>query len=65
VAYADGYHRTEDARIVDKLLSRCELISALYARGALSLAEMMHFEYNLRRIFTNRNVGRYFAMIDG
>ena len=61
--YGAGFHRSDEAKAIDKLLSHCELISALYSRGSLSPEEMVHFNYNLKRVYENSNIERYFRDI--
>ena len=58
--YDADFHRSDKARAMDKLLSHCELTSALYSRGCLSPEEMVHFNYNLKRVYENSNIKRYF-----
>ena len=59
-----GFHLSEAASAIDRLLSQCELISALYLRGSLSDHEMVHFNYNLKRGYENPNIKRYVHQID-
>jgi hypothetical protein len=57
--YGADFHLSEEAKAIDKLLSHCELVSALYSRGLLSPEEMIHFSYNLKRVYENPNIQRY------
>ncbi len=65
-----GYYRSGEEKqfnkidAINKLLAQCELISALYLRGAISEDEMTHFEYNLIRTSENPNIQKYFRQID-
>ena len=64
------YHRSEQRGTIhkidaiNKLLAMCEQISALYLRGSLSDDEMFHFNYNLKRVYENQNIKRFFQQID-
>jgi hypothetical protein len=57
-------YKSERHDRINKLLAQCELISALYIRGAISEKEMDHFKYNLIRTYENENIQKYFKQID-
>ena len=62
--YGPEFHHSEEEVEIDKLLHHCDLICALHLRKLISDKEMSYFEYDFRRIYTNREIRSYFEFLD-
>jgi hypothetical protein len=60
---ADIEKNVENEKNVEKVLSHFEMICSLYIRGLLSKEEMLHFDYNLKRLYRCESIRDYLDYI--
>jgi hypothetical protein len=62
--YNKDFHRSENERKLDRLLSYFEKIAALYEIGTITLHDLELVRYDFLRIYQNASVQEYFKTLD-
>jgi len=62
--YNEDFHRSENERKLDRLLSYFEKIAALYEIGTITLHDLELVRYDFLRVYQDASVQKYFKTLD-
>ncbi len=62
--YNEDFHRSENERKLDRLLSYFEKIAALYEIGTITLHDLELVRYDFLRVYQDASVQNYFQTLD-
>ena len=62
--YTSEFHKSDDERKIDLLLTLCDLVCAMYDDRTLTDKEMKYFRYLFKRIHCNSEIKKYLAFLD-
>lgn len=62
--YGKDFHRSENERKLDRLLTYFEKIAALYELGTITLQDLELVRYDFVRVYQNAAVQEYFKTLD-
>ncbi len=61
--YSDSFHRSEDEKPIDRLLTFMDLICYLRKQDLIAESEIRFFEYELTRVWENPQIQKYLEVV--
>jgi hypothetical protein len=62
--YSSDFHKSDDEKRLDRLLSFLDLICNLYEQKIITDHEMESFRYRIRRVYINYNIQSYLVFLE-
>ncbi|HSY74821.1 MAG TPA: hypothetical protein VK810_05070 [Dongiaceae bacterium] len=62
--YKPSFHRSDEEKHLDKLLSYFEMIATLYDMGVVSRSDLELIKYQFVRVYENAEIQKYFQFLD-
>jgi hypothetical protein len=61
--YDDDFHRSEEEKPIDRLLTFIDLLCYLRKNRLIAESEIRYFEYELIRVYENKEIQRYLEVV--
>jgi len=61
--YSDSFHRSEEEKPIDRLLTFIDLICYLRKQDLITESEIRYFEYELTRVYQDKEIQRYLEVV--